>query len=914
MMIRRLMLVVVMLAAAAAASHAAVVQEGEIRGTVRDAETGEPLIGANVIVEGTPLGAAVDVDGGFRIVRVPPGVYSVSASMIGYERVTMTDVRVSIDRVTELNFELRVETIEGGEVMIVAERQAVNVEVTSSAKLITSEEIERIPAITNVQDLMRLQTGVVASDENIHIRGGRGDEVLYLIDGVPANNPVTGVNAFQVDLNQIEEVEIITGGFDAEYGNAQSGIINIITKRGRDYYSVEAVTKTDEIFPADVSTSYTYGYLGLSGPFEPLRLLGVPGRTGFNISLNGTLDDTHQRIGGGYGRTDFGLFSIPNRQRSEYAFSGGLDYSLKGFRAKVTYRDSRSASKSFNWSWIRNAENLPISTDHTRRITTIFTQTLPWNAFIQLSAGYSRSKSHSGLLDLASPLDAFQFVSTYFDTLGQAIPMEEIDAVLRNDPGRIDFSRTRSEYARPEIPIDSDNDGFIDSGSSQNWTDYKADVIDIDLDLTKHIGRVHQFKTGINITGKRIDYLGITDYGSFHPSRDSLPGPWPEYGRTRWYFSDIPWDGSAYMQDKIEYAGMYLNLGVRVDFYRHGSTLDDPDFIIAFNRATGDSVTTFKRNRFVWSPRLGLSIPANKDTKLFFNYGFFTQLPTFGELYRSPFLSDVVGNPRLRPRTSSTYEVGIETEFVPNWVLLAKLYGRDFAGSIGFRNTDTVPSRVIYENTGFGSSRGFEIELRKIYSGYVGATINYTYLLARGFDLTALDQFERGSIVPPPVREQRVGWDVNQTANVYVDVHVPRGRKPRLLGVPLEGMSISVLGQVLSGYPYTPIIPGALRVEPNSNTGPLQFYIDLTLSKDFYLKTSRFTVFSEILNLLDYSNVNVGSSGFNRRTGELLDLGDLDGGTSRYLTYREVLFRRSSSTFGPGRRIRLGLKFYVQSR
>src|SRR5690606_34911185 len=122
------------------------------------------------------------------------------------------------------------------------------------------------------------------------------------------------------------------------------------------------------------------------------------------------------------------------------------------------------------------------------------------------------------------------------------------------------------------------------------------------------------------------------------------------------------------------------------------------------------------------------------------------------------------------------YEVGIETEFIPNWVLLAKLYGRDFAGSIGYRNTDTVPSRVIYENTGFGSSRGFEIELRKIYSDYFGLTLNYTYLLARGFDLTALDDYERGSIIPPPVREQRVSWDVNQSANLYFDFYVPRGR------------------------------------------------------------------------------------------------------------------------------------------
>src|SRR5690606_40452373 len=116
-----------------------------------------------------------------------------------------------------------------------------------------------------------------------------------------------------VDLNQIEEVEYITDGFDAEYGNAQSGIINIITKRCRDYYSVEAVTKTDEIFPADVSTSYTYGYLGLSGPFEPLRLLGVPGRTGFNISLK---DRKSTRLNSSHVKISYAVFCLKQKTRT----------------------------------------------------------------------------------------------------------------------------------------------------------------------------------------------------------------------------------------------------------------------------------------------------------------------------------------------------------------------------------------------------------------------------------------------------------------------------------------------------------------------------------------------------------------------------------------------------------------------
>jgi len=882
---------------------------GKIIGIVTDANTDEPIIGVNIILSGTTIGGSTDENGEFFITQIPAGVYTVEAIYIGYSKYILKEVRVSSNRPTNIEIELSEEFVTGEIIEVIAERPAVDVGVATSAKLITAEEIKNIPAITSATDLVALQTGVVRDGENIHIRGGRSDEVLYLIDGVPASNPVTGVNAIDIDVNQIEEIEIITGGFDAEYGNAQSGVINIITKSGREKYELDMLLKSDNVI-GDLSTNYDHDFVGFSGPMQLFDLIGMPGKSSFNINLTSDLNDTYHRIGGGYGETDLGLFSVSNRQNSSYRFSGQLDYQpWAPFRIKLQYRASKGFSKGYNWAWKDNAENLPVTRDNTQQFTAIITHTIASNTFYQLSAGYTSTSSKTSLLDLKSPLSEYYYESTYFDTLGRRIGEDQIGNVLKNNREMIDFSKTESQYSGPQIPIDIDNDNFIDFGTYSSWNKSDSKVWNIKFDITKHFGKIHELKSGFNFQTKEINYLDISDYNSFNAGRDSLPGNWPEYGRTRWFFNDIPWDGSFYIQDRINYSGMFLNIGARADFYVHGETINDNNFVKQYNYSTGRNIDEFDKVRVAISPRIGLSIPANEQTKVFFNYGYFTQSPSFSELYRDPYLSNVIGNPNLDPRKSITYEVGFESEFIPEWVANVKIYGRDFAGSIGFRLTDTEPQRALYENTGFGSSRGFEVELRKTYSDYFAFTLNYTYLLARGFDLTALDAFERGSITPPPVRSQRLGWDVNNNLNFIFNFNVLENKPLQVFGLNIEDFGFSMLGRYNSGYPYTPTIPNAIYVEANSNGGPSQFYLDATIEKGFRVGGAHAIFFVEAINLLDFRNVNVNSSGYNRRDGKVYDLGDLSGGSNEYLTYQDIKYLRSTHTFEQGRLLRMGLKF-----
>lgn len=894
-------------------SVTAFAQTGKIIGKVIDKATGEPLIGANVMVVGTTIGTATDIEGNYQITNIPVGSYSLAASYIGFNKSTVTNVQVNLNRHTKIYFELTSTAFTSEEVVVTAQTKAVDVEVASSAKLITSKDIQNMPTLTNVEELLTLQSGVVNTGDGLHIRGGQSNEVLYLIDGVPAKNPVTGMNALTIDVNQIENVEILTGGFDAEYGNAQSGVINIITKSGKTKYSVESIIKSDQPFGNSLGTNYDYGYVGISGPMKLFDLIGMPGKGSFNVSVKTELDDTNYKIGGGYGETNLGLFSNDNRQFSLYNISGRIDYKpWKDFRMKISYFNEKNNYKWYDWAWKNIPENLPISVNKSQQLQGIFTHTIGEDMFYQLSLSYSKYNTQTGLMDVNDPTERFGYEYKYFDSKGNPIlSPDNYDA--------IDHSRTKIEFVKPTKGIDIDSDGFMDSGEDHNYFFENSEVFNVKFDLTSYVG-VHKLKTGFNIDINKVDKLDIYNFGYYFAGRDTIPGAWSEYGDQRWAFNDIPWNGSVYIQDNIEYAGMYLNIGVRGDFYFHGEKVNDPDFIRMYNEVTGSDIKEFDRMKFEWSPRIGLSIPASTSTKLFFNYGYFTQLPSLNQLYLDPFLTTTVGNPDLKPKKDISYEVGLESEFMEDWVLKVKLYGRDFGGSISTVLTDTDPVRKVFDNTGFGSSRGFEAEIRKVYNNYWAFTINYTYLMARGFDLSDLQGYTIGStITPPPIREQRVSYDINNTLNMMLNFNVGPKDEVDLLGMPLKDFGVSVTANFFSGIPFSPTIPGAIYVEPYSDNSPYFLNVDATINKGFTIGNTRIQVFIEAKNLLDISNIRVYNrrwpwqinNGFNTRTGEIYNLGDLKGETDQFLHYQEILYKRANQSFKPGMRLRFGLKIYV---
>ena len=214
----------------------ALAQSGKITGTLLDAETNEPLIGATVGIQGTTKGAITDIDGNYLMLNVAPGTYVLEARYIGYAKVVVQDVIVRTDLTTTQNFKLSLESFEGEEVVVVAERQAVIKDITSSEARVSSDEIAKLP-VQEITDVIQLQAGVnVGNDGGIHIRGGRTTEVSYVVDGIRVTDDYDGSNGLRLENESIQELQVISGSFNAEHGQALSGVVNVVTKSGNNNF------------------------------------------------------------------------------------------------------------------------------------------------------------------------------------------------------------------------------------------------------------------------------------------------------------------------------------------------------------------------------------------------------------------------------------------------------------------------------------------------------------------------------------------------------------------------------------------------------------------------------------------------------------------------------------------------------
>ena len=197
---------------------------GKIKGTVLDDKTGQPLIGVNILIENTYLGAATDLEGRFSIINVPPGYYTLRAEMIGYQAMRVQNLGVSVDLTTEQHFRLSETVLESKEAVVIeAERPLIQEDMTSSMAVVRAKEISEL-AVQSVDAVVNMQAGVVNHD-GLHIRGGRAGEVVQWVDGLDMTT-VGGGRAVTIEKDMVQELQVISGTFNAEYGRAMSGVGN----------------------------------------------------------------------------------------------------------------------------------------------------------------------------------------------------------------------------------------------------------------------------------------------------------------------------------------------------------------------------------------------------------------------------------------------------------------------------------------------------------------------------------------------------------------------------------------------------------------------------------------------------------------------------------------------------------------
>jgi outer membrane receptor for ferrienterochelin and colicin len=897
---------------------------GKIAGVITDKQTGEALIGANVMIKGTNMGGAADIDGKFFIIGVPPGTYELQASFIGYHPININGVNVKIDLTTKVDIELTSAAIETQVVEVMAHRTLVQKDVTATRKTVDRETISSIPGFESAADVFRLQGGTVLGNTNlsmatadgtqlqvrdesvkdVHIRGGRGGEILFMVDGVPVNHPLYGGREV-LDLNvvAVEQVELITGGFSAEYGQAQSGVVNVTTRSGSDKFKGGFEYKTDELGLFGENYNTQIGSVYLSGP-EPitrslLPLLGVtvPGKLSFFLSANATLTNT--AYNNNRTRQKISLFGIDinERQDNSQNVNGKLSWDInKDIRTAFSFNGSWKDWTSFEWDWKDAPDNRPRDARDNVNMNFLLNHFLSPRTYYSLNLGYlgiGYNQSYNNM----SP-DEFW---TWNDTV----------------------------YATTIIsPKTNQLTGFYDkSGILASWRDDNTKSYTAKFDFTSQFHPEHLLKAGFEAQYHDISFVDITDgayvlsdYGKYRfqgaPYAEAPDGPYPEYGQNRWVFNAYPIIGGFYVQEKFEKEFIIINAGLRSDFFWLGQSVNDQEWKRKWREVTKQS-SDWEWYKIKFSPRFGISFPIMEQTVVFFSYGHFYQLPEMQYFYRDPYSGTLVGNPKLDYEQTILYEFGFTHQLFDDFAIDIKTYAKDISQQLGQITLTGVTNKsgqnvTMFDNISYARARGLEFEFTKTQSNFTSGKLTYTIQWADGYSSSSIEDYIRSqNDFPNPIRERRLSWDVRHQLILQAVFAAGPGQYLNLFGFELpDDWNLTILANMSSGSPYTPGTTDAAerQKKENINSGPITTSADLQFSKGFNVLGANLRFLIDIYNLFDQNNVVIDSRWFNSWTGEPYRYGDLMTNTNKYYDYYSMVKLRDPRQFTTGRYAKIGIR------
>ena len=845
---------------------------GKIAGKISDKNDGEALIGANILIVGTTMGASSDLDGNYFILNIPPGEYQVKASVIGYSSFTIQKVRVSVDQTTKIDFELNPESIELGEVLVTAEKSIVRKDLTSTEETISGENISMLP-LEDVSAVVNLQAGVVDG----HFRGGRGNEVKYLIDGVPVNDVYSGQSSLSAEVNSIEEIQVLTGTFNAEYGEALSGVVNQVTKIAGDkldgnisFYSGDYVSSHKDIFTNidHISPTNVYNIQGnISGP--------VPGLENFvKFFLSGRYNYDEGSIYGQriFNPSDSSNFSANNPADYYIGATGDNTYVPMNFNRKLSLQGKLALNVGGGKGIVLSGlyqDNKYRDYDHRYRLNPDGDYKKFQKSLLGI-ASYTYLLSNSAFVDFSASYLRSEFKQYVYEN-----PFET--TVTFNDAGEIMYNGY--SYINPDRKKDVSGNAFL-TGGTQNWhfnhttTSYTGKS-----DFTWQVDNINQIKTGIDYTYHDLQYKDfqiIVDASSnFKPM---MPADTSFSYNT---YQSNPYQFAYYIQDKIEIDYLIVNVGLRFDYFEpDGKYLKDPNKINLLDELKPsefpDSFFVQAKSKSQISPRIGISYPISDKGAIHISYGHFFQIPPFENLYRNPNfrialsgdfpenIGNTIGNADLEPQQTIMYEIGLQQALTDELGITITGYYKDIrnllASEIFIKNNFRKFSKLI--NRDYGSVKGITLSFEKRFSYGIGASLDYTFQIAKGSASDPNAAFNNAQS-NPPIEENKqlvpLDWDRTHSLNFTLT-----------FGVPGDYIA-SFIGRLGSGLPYTPSLQNQRTGLENSDNRPAFFDVDFYLTKYFEIIGQQFSVFAKIYNLFDTLNeVNVfGDTG---RAGETLEL------------------------------------------
>jgi outer membrane receptor protein involved in Fe transport len=891
---------------------------GKIEGAVTDRETGEALPGANIIIDGTSLGAASDLDGRYTIINVPPGVFTVTASFVGYGTIHTSQVQVWMNQTTAIDFKMSTETIKGQVVTVVAERKVVRPDVSTSVAAVSSSEIVALP-VSNVSGIMSTQAGVRGMD----IRGSTQGAALFMVDGVTMRDPRNNEPISTVPLNAVEAISIERGGFNAEYGQVQSGIVNVVTREGsKDKYQFSAEFKYSPphakyfgISPFDANSYWLRPYLddqvawnGTVAGWDKYTAKQYPEFAGWNkisqilLTNNDPSDDL----------SPAGAQQVFLWQHRKKDVTDQPDYDIDlGFGGPVPIIGDRLGNLRFYSSYRRHREMLLIPLTRSdyvdddlmvraisdvkpsmklrmsfmlgNRYTMMDNWVYGWDVrYPDRIVDRTRGASGDGIFGTGwFSLADIKYRSYSAKFTHMISPVTMYDVSLEHF--------TRSYLTRPPAAYDTTPDNeivpgyFVDDAPFGFYPEFKAgfgqlyfgghscryrdnsevSATTLKADFTSQITSQHLVKTGVEFVYNDIDlnYV-VIGVGTGDTTRRA----------------DYPVRAAWYVQDKMEAKGFILNAGLRLDYSNSNSSWYDFDpfygpFFSTKYDASANYVSKKTEGQWQLSPRVGISHPVTENSKLFFNYGHFKQMPSYETLFlvtrtATKQLSQI-GDPNITLAKTISYELGYDHSLFDNRILIqAAAFYKDISDQQRTVNYYGIAD-VTYSKTtsnGYSDIRGVELTLKKPMGTWWNGFANYTY------QSTKNGRFASDRVYEDP--SQQIKYD-NSTQNVRQERYTPQPYArvnlafftppdygPRFGKIkPLNDWLLNVLFDWQKGASITwnPLNAEEIR---NNVVSTDMHNLTLRLSKKFVWRPMDIYVFVDVGNTLNskflsyYGNIN----------------------------------------------------------
>ena len=865
-------------------------QTGKIAGRVTDSQTGEALAGCNVLVQGTSMGAATDANGEYFIINLSPGSYDLTFSMIGYASYSAAGVGVNIDVTTPVNAALTTEALQMTGVSVTAERPAIENTLTSS-KQIVSGDIMSSMAITDVNDVIKTLPGVIEFNGDLHLRGGRSGEEMYLVDGASVTNAVMGGQAIPVNPNMIGELQLITGTFNAEYGQAMSGLFNTVLREPAEGFSASFSFRTSlgqDYFKTDAGD-----FNGDDVYAETMEIVDDAG----NYTAAGASDYKKTEFGGdktimdfsaGWGSGPMGFF-FSFRKLDDPGRLPGLAEDLQNIQAKVSYQMGNNLKLGFEtmmyshngiydptydagrmdagmdvWQWLWAMDQYPVTEESANQFGLTANYVMSANTNVTVRVDMMKRTQEDGAQSSAD---------------GKFVDFTDNDQVTAT-----------TTYNGAEGP--NHTKVMEDRANSNAWYSlenvyghyFKSDetITTIGVHGTSQMNNRHLLKAGF-------------DYRMFDIDR-SGHDVW--YGRTLGYtdenprlqhnsFGDAkPTEIAAYVQDQMEFNDMIVNVGFRFDGFNAGS--DKGYWATGIEDMAADTTLNpfdpSKRKatemKTLISPRLGVSFPVGDNMAFRYAYGSFFQRPELYSLLNNHMAQMdggtesgffiYLGNANLDPMRTDVYEMGMQYSMANDLKLDVSGYYKDISNLIGsqevyslpFQDTETgdwsegdafeAAHYSFLTSDHYGNIRGLEMSLSKAGASGLTGRASYSYSISRG---TASDKINAGNgsltqatggIAANIMTMTVLDWHRPHVFNGYVDYHMDMGGM-------LDRAGVNLTFNYSSGLPVSARsgVAGAALDERAPATTDVNLKLDATLA----LGPVNPTVYLLIENVMNKQNV-----------------------------------------------------------